>query len=112
MPRRAMSTGTQRPCLMMRVRNARLIASSADFLDEIVSLMHDGVAMFDRACNSYSPHAGGVTLHFSNQPDAEADVIIASDGINSRLRSHLYHRQGLPVKSQMARYSEWVAWRG
>jgi len=96
---------------MMRVCN-RLIASSADFLDEIVYLMQDGVAMFDHACDSYDPHIDGVTLHFANQPDVEADVIIASDGINSCLRSHLYHRQGLPVESQMARYAEWVAWRG
>jgi salicylate hydroxylase len=68
--------------------------------------------MFDYTCSSYTPHTRGVTLHFFNQPDAEADVIIAADGVKSRLRSHLYGRKGLSVEAQKARYAEWVVWRG
>jgi salicylate hydroxylase len=85
---------------------------SADFLDEMIARMQDGVSMFDHRCVSYTPHTHGITLHFINQPDAEADVVIASDGIKSRLRAHLYGRLGLIVEEQTARYSDWVAWRG
>jgi 2-polyprenyl-6-methoxyphenol hydroxylase-like FAD-dependent oxidoreductase len=78
----------------------------------MIALVQDGVSMFDHTCSSYTPHASGVTLHFFNKPDAEADVIIASDGVKSPLRSHLYQRRGLDTEVQTARYSEWVAWRG
>lgn len=53
-----------------------------------------------------------VTLHFDDQPDQKCDVLIASDGVKSRIRKCLYQRKGLDVASQTARYAEWVAWRG
>ncbi len=71
------------------------------------------MCFFGHHCTSYTPHEGGVTLHFdTTQADVEADVIIASDGINSRLRAHMYKRQGMDVATQRSVYSEWVAWRG
>jgi salicylate hydroxylase len=38
--------------------------------------------------------------------------VIASDGIKSTLRKHLYERKGLDLETQQAVYSDWVAWRG
>jgi 2-polyprenyl-6-methoxyphenol hydroxylase-like FAD-dependent oxidoreductase len=109
MPQRVLSIGDFPP-----VQNGTFdrYISSADFLDEMIALVQDGVSMFDHTCLSYTPHAHGITLHFINQPDAEADVVIASDGIKSRLRAHLYGHKGLIVEEQTARYTEWVAWRG
>ena len=39
-------------------------------------------------------------------------VVIASDGIKSLIRKHLYTRKNLDVSSQTAVYAEWIAWRG
>ncbi|KAL8289984.1 hypothetical protein RQP46_002923 [Phenoliferia psychrophenolica] len=86
----------------------------ADFLSELIKHLPDGLATFNRRCTSYTPHEGGVTLNFATNPPtyAEADVIVCSDGIKSHLRSHMYSRLGLDLKSQTAQYSQWIAWRG
>lgn len=88
--------------------------SSADFLNELIGLLPDGLATFNRRCTSYTPHESGITLNFASDPptSAEADVIVCSDGIKSSLRRHLFSRLGLRLESQEAKYSEWVAWRG
>jgi salicylate hydroxylase len=72
----------------------------------------DEVARFNHICTGYTASTEQITLHFSNQPDATADVVIASDGVKSRIRASLYTQKGLDLESQAARYSEWVAWRG
>ncbi|KAL8279600.1 hypothetical protein RQP46_007913 [Phenoliferia psychrophenolica] len=86
----------------------------ADFLDQLVKRLPDGLATFGHRCTSYTPHDNGVTLQFATNPptSAEADVIVASDGIKSQLRQHLFSRLGLDHESQVARYSQWIAWRG
>ena len=84
----------------------------SDFLNVMVELLQDDVSMFNHTCTSYTPDCDGVTLHFIGQPDTKADVIIASDGIKSRMRAHIYGRKNLPLEKQMAHYSEWVIYRG
>ncbi|KAK4704094.1 salicylate hydroxylase, partial [Phenoliferia sp. Uapishka_3] len=86
----------------------------ADFLSNLVDLLPEGLAHFHHRCSSYTPHKDGITLHFATDPptSAEADVVIASDGIKSNLRKHLFTRLGLDLELQTARYSEWIAWRG
>lgn len=88
--------------------------NSADFLNELIAILPDGLATFNRRCTSYTPHENGVTLNFQTDPPthAEADVIVSSDGIKSHIRGHLFSRLGLDMESQKARYSEWIAWRG
>ena len=46
------------------------------------------------------------------QPDIEADVVIASDGVKSILRHDMYAKAGIDLNLQEAKYSEWIAWRG
>ncbi|KAI5476416.1 salicylate hydroxylase [Pseudohyphozyma bogoriensis] len=85
----------------------------ADFLDELVGLLPPDLALFGHRATSYSPHSSGITLSFSNGSTAEADVVIACDGIKSVLRREMYSRvPGLNVEDQVAKYSEWIAWRG
>jgi len=84
----------------------------ADFLDETVKFLKPGVATFNYTCTSYTPHESGITLHFEGRSDEEADIVLACDGVKSRLRRHLYTRKGLDVEDQIARYSKWVVWRG
>ena len=97
----------------------------------MVRLVDNKASNFGHACSGYSIDDKEVTLHFDNQADQKADVLIAvrpsglkqmqstqisasqqSDGVKSRIRKCLYERKGLDVASQTARYAEWVAWRG
>lgn len=89
-----------------------LAGPSADFLNELIALVPREVIHFDRRCTSYSPSSDHITLSFVNGPPATADVVIASDGIKSRVREQLYERKGLPTELQKAHYSEWTVWRG
>ncbi|GAA5901882.1 hypothetical protein JCM6882_008699 [Rhodosporidiobolus microsporus] len=93
---------------------ARGSVHRADFLDQLIRRLPSDVAHFNRRATSYTPHDDGVTIHFEKEdtPDAEADVVIASDGIKSLLRGHLYTRKELDLTPQKARYSQWIAWRG
>ena len=90
------------------------MGDSADFLDELIKRLPEQVAHFDHRVVSYEPHGEGVTLRFDGDKneDVEADVVIASDGIKSTIRRHMFERKGLPLEKQQARYSGWVAWRG
>lgn len=95
-----------------------LSETSADFLDCLIRRFPSEFAHFNHRATSYTTHDGGITLHFSEslrhpaQPDVEADVVIASDGVKSILRRELFMKAGLDPKLQEARYSEWIAWRG
>ncbi|KAI5477998.1 salicylate hydroxylase [Pseudohyphozyma bogoriensis] len=85
----------------------------ADFLDELVKLLPPSVALFGHRVTSYTPHSTGITLSFTNNTTTEADIVIACDGIKSVLRREMYSRvPGLRVEDQVAKYSEWIAWRG
>lgn len=84
----------------------------ADFLDELIRRVPSNMAHFNHRIESYHPHADGVTLNFANGATAEADVLVASDGIKSRVRQCMYERRGWDLEKQKAKYSEWVAWRG
>ncbi|BGP20098.1 hypothetical protein JCM10213v2_008233 [Rhodosporidiobolus nylandii] len=93
---------------------ARGSVHRADFLEQLVKRLPEGLAHFHHRATSYTPHENGVTVHFekAGQKPAEADVLIASDGIKSLLRGCLYRRKGADLAQQKARYSEWVAYRG
>ncbi|BGP51778.1 hypothetical protein JCM10450v2_007734 [Rhodotorula kratochvilovae] len=86
----------------------------ADFLDQLIKKLPAGVAQFNHRASSYTPTESGVQIHFENEgaPAVEVDVLVASDGIKSLLRGHMYQRKGLDMEYQRARYAEWVAWRG
>jgi salicylate hydroxylase len=84
----------------------------ADFLDGTIKLIKSECAKFNHVCTTYTPHENGITLHFENQEDQEADILIATDGVKSRIRRHLYTRKNLSLESQTAKYAEWIAWRG
>ncbi|RSH89896.1 hypothetical protein EHS25_001882 [Saitozyma podzolica] len=90
----------------------------ADLLDLLIRQIPPDICRFRHRLVSYTPHPSGsrsgVTLTFEDPDiaDVEADVLIASDGINSKVRRRIYERKGLEVAKQQAVYSEWVAWRG
>jgi len=84
----------------------------ADFLDQMIGLVKPESGRFGHTCESYEITNDGITLHFSNQPDATADVVIACDGVKSRLRKCMWEQKGKDLQTQQARYAEWIAWRG
>lgn len=82
---------------------------SADFLDQLIQRVPKSIAHFKHRCTGYKPHSEGVTLEFADGTSAEADVLVASDGIKSSVRRAMYERKGLDLQKQQAVYSEWVA---
>ena len=52
------------------------------------------------------------TLHFADNTSAEADLIVACDGVKSPLRKAMYKKMGIDMKLQQEKYAEWIAWRG
>ncbi|GAA5901017.1 hypothetical protein JCM8208_007592 [Rhodotorula glutinis] len=86
----------------------------ADLLDQLAQKLPPNIARFHHRVTFYHPTPHGVTHTFSDPSLAplEVDVVLASDGIKSPVRAHLYDRLGLDSELQRARYAEWVAWRG
>lgn len=84
----------------------------ADFLDSVSCLLREGATCFGARCSGYKQTEDGITLKFDNRPDETFDVVIACDGVKSKMRKCLYERKGLDVEKQVARYSKWVVWRG
>lgn len=52
------------------------------------------------------------TLKFADGTEAEADLIVACDGVKSPLRKAMYRKMGIDMKLQQEKYAEWIAWRG
>ncbi|KAF4777158.1 mannitol 1-phosphate dehydrogenase [Colletotrichum scovillei] len=59
----------------------------AHFLDELVKLLPDGVAVFGKRAEKYEDDGKSVLLTFQDGTTARHDAVIACDGIKSRLRS-------------------------
>ncbi|ORY88156.1 hypothetical protein BCR35DRAFT_277208 [Leucosporidium creatinivorum] len=107
--------GEQSGDMICKVRGknaARGNVHRADFLDQLIKRVPESIAHFKHRCTGYKPHSEGVTLQFADGTSAEADVLVASDGIKSSVRRAMYERKGLDLQKQQAVYSEWVAWRG
>lgn len=58
-----------------------------------------------RRCISCDPRGDGVVARFDDGSEAEADVLVAADGIRSRLRNVMLGDDPL-------RYVGWMTWRG
>ncbi|KAK6225522.1 mannitol 1-phosphate dehydrogenase [Colletotrichum tabaci] len=59
----------------------------AHFLDELVKLLPEGVAMFGKRAVGYEDDGARVSLRFQDGTTAVHDAVVACDGIKSRLRS-------------------------
>jgi salicylate hydroxylase len=63
----------------------------AHFLDELVKLLPKEVASFGKRLDRYEEDSKGkIRLIFTDQTEDEADVILACDGIKSRVRQLLF----------------------
>jgi 2-polyprenyl-6-methoxyphenol hydroxylase-like FAD-dependent oxidoreductase len=53
---------------------------------EILAARLDGVLRFGRTCTGFEQGPGGVAIHFSDGSRAEAEVLVAAEGISSPIR--------------------------
>ena len=53
---------------------------------EILAARLDGVIEFGRTCTGFEQDPGGVTVRFSDGSSADADVLVAADGVGSPVR--------------------------
>jgi 2-polyprenyl-6-methoxyphenol hydroxylase-like FAD-dependent oxidoreductase len=59
---------------------------------EILAARLDGVLQFGRTCTGFEQDPGGVAIHFSDGSHAEAELLVAAEGISSPIRRrHLPH---------------------
>ena len=53
---------------------------------EILAARLDGVLQFGRTCTGFDQDPGGVAIHFSDGSHAEAEMLVAAEGISSPIR--------------------------
>ncbi|KAI9710958.1 MAG: hypothetical protein M1820_002395 [Bogoriella megaspora] len=71
---------------------ARSCVHRAAFLDELVKLIPDGMCTFNKTLVGISdkPSEGPVILTFADGTTADADIVVACDGIKSRARIEIF----------------------
>lgn len=77
----------------------------ADLYAELLAKIGDVPIHTGRRCTGYSHDDGTVTARFDDGSEVEGDILIAADGIRSRLRQSLLGTDPL-------RYVGWMTWRG
>jgi 2-polyprenyl-6-methoxyphenol hydroxylase-like FAD-dependent oxidoreductase len=53
---------------------------------EILAARLDGILQFGRTCTGFEQDPGGVVIHFSEGSHAEAEILVAAEGISSPIR--------------------------
>jgi 2-polyprenyl-6-methoxyphenol hydroxylase-like FAD-dependent oxidoreductase len=53
---------------------------------EILAARLDGVLRFGRTCTGFEQDPGGVAIHFSDGSRAEAEILVAAEGVSSPIR--------------------------
>jgi salicylate hydroxylase len=81
----------------------------AHFLDELVKLLPEGVAIYGKRATGYEQNGDGVTIKFQDGTKAKHDAVIGCDGIKSKLRVCLLGEQD---PASRAEYSGKYAYRG
>lgn len=77
----------------------------ADLYGELLARIGGVPIHTGRRCISYAHRRTGVVARFDDGGEAEADILVAADGIRSRLRHVLLGADPL-------RYVGWMTWRG
>lgn len=82
----------------------------ADFLDEMIGLIPDGMANFGKKLRNLTEHpTGRLLMEFEDGTSAEADAVIGCDGIKSRVRTSMF---GSDHPCANPSYSHKYAYRG
>jgi salicylate hydroxylase len=81
----------------------------AHFLDQMVELLPDGIAKFNKRLGDFRQDDKGVVLRFQDGSEARHDALVGTDGIKSRCRVVLL---GENDKASKAVFSGKIAYRG
>lgn len=81
----------------------------AHFLDQMVELLPDGIAKFNKRLVDFRQDDKGVVLRFQDGSEARHDAVVGTDGIKSRCRVVLL---GENDKASKAVFSGKIAYRG
>lgn len=65
----------------------------------------EGTVVLDSAFSSFTENGSGLKVKFQNGNEVETDILLAADGINSKIRQQMF-----PTSS--TRYSGQTSWRG
>ncbi|KAL7005991.1 hypothetical protein EMMF5_004532 [Cystobasidiomycetes sp. EMM_F5] len=84
----------------------------ADLLDKMIAAVPVKYCHFNKRLIDYETTESHATLKFADGTEAEADLIVACDGVKSPLRKAMYRKMGIDMKLQQEKYAEWIAWRG
>lgn len=66
-----------------RTENGRSCVHRAKYLDELIQLIPDGVAEFNKSMTDMQENADGVAISFKDGTTTHASAVIACDGIKS-----------------------------
>lgn len=76
----------------------------ADLHRVLLNHLEPGTVVLDKNCVDVNQDANGVTLHFGDNTIAQADDVIACDGIHSPIRKKL-------LPDSLPRYAGYTCWR-
>jgi 2-polyprenyl-6-methoxyphenol hydroxylase-like FAD-dependent oxidoreductase len=86
-----------------------VVVHRADLHRVLLDELPPGMVQFDSTCTAVQPHADGATVSWTG-PDGpaavDADLVVAADGINSRVRRSLW------IGDPGTRYAGYTSWRG
>src|SRR5438105_13148776 len=83
--------------------NATFGMHRADLVEMLASALPSGVIHTGHRCRGFEQNGSLARVSFANGASAEADIIIAADGIHSELRSHVF-ASSQPVLSGSVAY--------
>jgi len=95
---------TELPC-----EGGHAAVHQAHFLDELIQLMPERIAIFGKRVVGYEQNGDGVTIKFPDGTEAKHDAVIGCDGIKSKMRVCLL---GEHNPASRAEYSGKYAYRG
>lgn len=93
----------------LECENGNSAVHRAHFLDEMVKLLPDGIARFNKRLVDFTQDEKGVLLRFQDGTEARHDALVGTDGIKSKCRQILL---GENDKAAKAVFSGKIAYRG
>lgn len=83
--------GNQNAAFTISTSNGQAGVHRAHFLDAMIPLMPQDIAVFGKKLDDISETSGGrLVMHFHDGSTAEADAVIGTDGIKSRVRQLMF----------------------
>ena len=93
----------------LKVGSGNTSVHRAHFVNEMVKLLPDGIALFNKRLIDFVQDDNGVVLKFQDGTEARHDALVGTDGIKSRVRIAMLGEENPAAK---AVFSGKIAYRG